>query len=49
MLAGTQGARLRLRQVVALLRQRQRVTYRALKVQFKLDDETLKALKEERL
>src|SRR5262245_49778796 len=34
-------------QVVALLRQRQRVTYRALKVQFHLDDETLEALKEE--
>src|SRR5215831_9845148 len=34
-------------QVVALLRQRQRVTYRALKVQFHLDDEALEALKEE--
>src|SRR5215813_14167849 len=34
-------------QVVALLRQRQRVTYRALKVQFQLDDEALEALKEE--
>src|SRR2546426_9545018 len=34
-------------QVIALLRQRQRVTYRALKVQFQLDDETLEALKEE--
>ena len=28
-------------QIVALLRQRQRVTYRALKVQFQLDDEAL--------
>src|SRR6266849_3429309 len=34
-------------QVIALLRQRQRVTYRALKVQFQLDDEALEALKEE--
>src|ERR687886_257527 len=34
-------------QVIALLRQRQRVTYRALKVQFHLDDEALEALKEE--
>src|SRR5499426_1836135 len=34
-------------QVLALLRQRQRVTYRALKVQFQLDDEALEALKEE--
>src|SRR5262245_25870337 len=34
-------------QVIALLRQRQRVTYRALKAQFHLDDETLEALKEE--
>src|SRR5262245_46041897 len=34
-------------QVIELLRQRQRVTYRALKVQFQLDDETLEALKEE--
>jgi class 3 adenylate cyclase/tetratricopeptide (TPR) repeat protein len=33
--------------VVDLLRQRQRVTYRALKVQFHLDDEALEALKEE--
>ena len=33
-------------QVIALLRQRQRVTYRALKVQFQLD-EALEALKEE--
>src|SRR5712692_3977749 len=34
-------------QVIAILRQRQRVTYRALKVQFQLDDEALEALKEE--
>src|SRR5262247_1859669 len=34
-------------QVVALLRERQRVTYRALKVQFHLDEEALEALKEE--
>ena len=34
-------------QVIDLLRQRQRVTYRALKVQFLLDDEALEALKEE--
>jgi len=34
-------------QVVDLLRQRQRMTYRALKVQFQLDDEALEALKEE--
>ena len=34
-------------QVLALLRQRQRVTYRALKVQFQLDDEALEALKDE--
>jgi predicted ATPase/class 3 adenylate cyclase len=34
-------------QVIDLLRQRQRVTYRALKAQFHLDDETLEALKEE--
>jgi class 3 adenylate cyclase len=33
--------------VIDLLRQRQRVTYRALKVQFHLDDEALEALKEE--
>jgi class 3 adenylate cyclase/tetratricopeptide (TPR) repeat protein len=33
--------------VVALLRQRQRVTYRALKVQFHLEDEALEALKDE--
>jgi class 3 adenylate cyclase/tetratricopeptide (TPR) repeat protein len=34
-------------QVIAILRQRQRVTYRALKVQFQLDDDALEALKEE--
>src|SRR5712664_3489164 len=34
-------------QVIDLLRQRQRVTYRALKVQFQLDDEILEALKDE--
>ena len=34
-------------QVITLLRQRQRVTYRALKVQFQLDDDALEALKEE--
>ena len=34
-------------QVIDLLRQRQRVTYRALKVQFHLDDEAIEALKEE--
>jgi class 3 adenylate cyclase len=34
-------------QVVSLLRQRQRVTYRALKIQFHLDEEALEALKEE--
>jgi class 3 adenylate cyclase len=34
-------------QVLALLRQRQRVTYRALKVKFQLDDETLEALRDE--
>jgi class 3 adenylate cyclase len=34
-------------QVVTLLRQRQRVTYRALKIQFHLDEEALEALKEE--
>jgi hypothetical protein len=33
--------------VLALLRGRGRVTYRALKVQFQLDDEQLEALKEE--
>jgi class 3 adenylate cyclase len=36
-------------QVLALLRQRRRVSYRALKVQFHLDDEQLEALKEELL
>jgi class 3 adenylate cyclase len=36
-------------QVIDLLRQRQRATYRALKVQFQLDDEALEALKEELL
>jgi hypothetical protein len=36
-------------QVVDLLRQRQRVTYRALKVQFHLDEEALEALKDELL
>src|ERR1700745_854089 len=35
--------------VLALLRQRGRVSYRALKVQFHLDDEQLDALKEELL
>src|SRR5215468_2629625 len=34
-------------QVIELLRQRQRVTYRALKVQFQLDDESLEALRDE--
>ena len=34
-------------QVIVLLRERQRVTYRALKVQFHLDAEALEALKEE--
>jgi class 3 adenylate cyclase/predicted ATPase len=34
-------------QVIALLQQRRRVSYRALKVQFKLDDESLEALKDE--
>src|SRR5215813_10596925 len=34
-------------QVVALLRTRGRVTYRALKLQFQLDDEHLETLKEE--
>src|SRR2546421_9216170 len=34
-------------EVMALLRQRERVTYRALKVQFQLDDDTLEVLKEE--
>ena len=36
-------------QVVALLRQRQRVTYRALQRQFDLDEETLNDLKDELL
>ena len=35
--------------MVDLLRQRQRVTYRALKVQFHLEDEALEALKDELL
>jgi class 3 adenylate cyclase len=35
------------RQVLGLLQQKRRVTYRGLKLQFKLDDETLEALKEE--
>ena len=34
-------------QVLELLRSRGRVTYRALKLQFTLDDEHLEALKEE--
>jgi class 3 adenylate cyclase len=34
-------------QVMALLQQRGRVSYRALRVQFKLDDESLEALKDE--
>ncbi len=36
-------------QVVQLLQQQGRVTYRGLKFQFKLDDETLEALKDELL
>jgi class 3 adenylate cyclase len=36
-------------QVVKLLQQRGRLTYRSLKVQFKLDDETFEALKDELL
>jgi len=36
-------------QVIALLKQRGRASYRALKVQFRLDDESLEALKEELL
>ena len=36
-------------QVIALLKQRGRVSYRALKVQFHLDDEALEALKDELL
>ena len=34
-------------QIVELLRQRGQVTYRLLKLHFKLDDETLEALKDE--
>ncbi len=34
-------------QVIDLLRSRGRVTYRALKLQFKLDDESLETLKDE--
>jgi hypothetical protein len=34
-------------QIIDLLRHRGRVTYRALKLQFKLNDEHLEALKEE--
>jgi hypothetical protein len=33
-------------QVLGLLRQRGRVAYRVLKLQFKLDDKTLEALKD---
>jgi hypothetical protein len=36
-----------LEQVQDLLRQRGRVAYRVLKLQFKLDDEALEALKDE--
>ena len=36
-------------QAVGLLRQRGRVTYRALKIQFQLDDDELEALKDELL
>ena len=36
-------------QVVQLLQQRGRLTYRSLKVQFKLDDETCEAQKDELL
>ena len=36
-------------QVIALLRQRGRVAYRTLKVQFNLDDDALEALKDELL
>ena len=36
-------------QVIALLRQRGRVTYRTLKMQFQLDEEHLEALKDELL
>ena len=35
--------------VIALLRQRSRVTYRTLQIQFTLDDEQLAALKDELL
>ena len=34
-------------QIMRLLQQRGRLTYRVLKLQFELDDETLEALKEE--
>ena len=34
-------------QVIALLRQRGRVTYRTLQVQFHLDNDTMEALKDE--
>ena len=36
-------------QAIALLRQRGRVTYRTLQIQFTLDDEQLAALKDELL
>jgi hypothetical protein len=36
-------------QVIDLLKQRERVTYRGLKAQFQLDDELLETLKEELL
>jgi hypothetical protein len=36
-----------LAQVLALLQRQKRVSYRALKVRFQLDDESLEALKEE--
>ena len=36
-------------QVITLLRQRGRVAYRTLKVQFQLDDDALEALKDELL
>jgi hypothetical protein len=36
-------------QILDLLRQRGRVTYRALKLQFQLDDDQLEALKDELL
>ena len=38
-----------LEKVIELLQRHGRVTYRALKLQFQLDDETLEALKEELL